>query len=174
MVPCLRFNTYLWVLVDLLSILLIAVDVEPHSRSSAASAAQPEDDARAIGEDEPQALGREEQSCSATCPSGTQARSGYSLALLPAAFPLLASPPHPFTKAKIPLAKAGEKNVFQGSDALLDFRERARCSEQRCPIFSTHLSEATATPGSTVPTWFLETLPSTGSWYSKLSAFSTV
>lgn len=111
--PCLRFNTYLWVLVDLLSILLIAVDVEPHSRSSAAGATQPEDDARTIGEDEPQALGREEQSCSATCPSGTQARSEVpSLALLPAAFPLLASPPHPFTKAKIPLAKAGEKNLF--------------------------------------------------------------
>jgi len=66
--PRLRFNTYLRVFVDLLRILLIAVNVEPHSRSSAAGATQPEDDARAIGEDEPQALGREEQSCSATCP----------------------------------------------------------------------------------------------------------
>lgn len=31
----------------------------------------------------------------------------------------------PFTKAKIPLANAGEKNLFQGSNALLGFTERA-------------------------------------------------
>lgn len=52
----LRRSTHLWVLVYLLSILLVAVDVETHGGARAAGAAQPEDDAGAVGEDEPQAL----------------------------------------------------------------------------------------------------------------------
>lgn len=51
--PC---STHLGVLVYLLGVFLVAVDVEPHGRPSAARTAQPEDNAGAVGEDEPQAL----------------------------------------------------------------------------------------------------------------------
>lgn len=49
-------STHLGVLVYLLGVFLVAVDVEPHGGPSAASTAQPEDNAGAVGEDEPQAL----------------------------------------------------------------------------------------------------------------------
>lgn len=47
----------LWVLVNLLGVLLVAVDVEPDCSSGAARAAQAENNSGTIGKDDPEALG---------------------------------------------------------------------------------------------------------------------
>lgn len=46
----------LWVLVNLLRVLLIAVDVQPDRRSGAACAAQTENNSGTIGKDDPEPL----------------------------------------------------------------------------------------------------------------------
>lgn len=47
---------HLWVLVNLLGVLLIAVDVEPDGGSGAACAAEAENDSRTIRKNDPEAL----------------------------------------------------------------------------------------------------------------------
>lgn len=61
----------LWVLVNLLGVLLIAVDVEPDSSSGAACAAETENYSGTIGKDDPEAL-REKQNRDNETQDGTK------------------------------------------------------------------------------------------------------
>lgn len=53
---CHQQRFHLWVLIDFLRVLLIAVNVKPDGCPGAACPAEPEDDTRAIREDDPQTL----------------------------------------------------------------------------------------------------------------------
>lgn len=77
--PWLRLSTHLRVFVDLLRVLLVAVDVEPHGGPRAAGTAESEDDAGAIREDEPQALVREEGRKEASEPCASWEPTAFSI-----------------------------------------------------------------------------------------------